>query len=180
MTGKAPHWPVSGIGAKGNDGVSAIIGQTPGTLGYVEFGYAGLSKLPFAAMQNRHGEFVHPKRVVDPHHPALDVSESKLEGGLTPDQIALSSAKLPKDFLISVPDPAAKDAYPIATDTWMLVTRQQRDEKVARALGDMLACGLTQGQKISDQLDYVPLPEAITKEVRAAVRAAFPGAGEPG
>jgi phosphate transport system substrate-binding protein len=178
MTGKAPHWPVPGVGAKGNDGVSAIVGQTPGALGYVEFGYAGLSKLPFAAMQNKHGEFVHPKRVVDPSNATLDTSEGKLEGGLTPDQIALGSAKLPKDFLISVPDPAAKNAYPIATYTWMLVLKKQRDEKVARALGEMLVWGLTQGQKISDQLDYVPLPEAITTEVLAAVRAAFPNAGE--
>src|SRR5262249_43440677 len=56
MSGKAPDWPVPGIGARGNDGVSAIIGQTPGALGYVEYGYAGLSKLPFAALQNKYGE----------------------------------------------------------------------------------------------------------------------------
>ncbi|QJX00916.1 phosphate ABC transporter substrate-binding protein PstS [Frigoriglobus tundricola] len=176
LTGKAPDWPVPGIGAKGNDGVSAIIGQTPGTIGYVEFGYAGLSKLAFAAIQNKHGEFVRPKRVVDPNDPAHTSDEGPHEGP-TPDQIALGSAKLPPDFLISVADPATKNAYPIATYTWMLVVKDQRSAKAARALGDMLVWGLTQGQQIADRLDYVPLPEAITRDVLAAVRRAFPGAG---
>src|SRR5262249_24542988 len=113
MTGKSPDWPVSGVGAKGNDGVSAIIGQTPGALGYVEYGYANLSKLPFAAIQNAKGEFAHPKRLVDPNNPTLQTSGGESEGGPTPDQIALASAKLPDNFLISVANPTVAGAYPI-------------------------------------------------------------------
>jgi phosphate transport system substrate-binding protein len=174
MSGKAPDWPVPGIGARGNDGVSAIIGQTPGALGYVEYGYAKLSDLDFAALLNKHGEFAQPKRIVDKSNPSREGPGVKLNGSLTPDQIALQSAKLPKNFLISVSDPATENAYPIATYTWMLVLKEQANEKVARALGEMLVWGLTDGQKISDELDYVPLPASISKEVLAAVRQAFP------
>lgn len=173
MTGKSPAWPVPGIGARGNDGVSAIVGQTPGALGYVEFGYARLSKLPFAALQNHHGEFVQPRRVIDPNYATLDATESAHGSGPTPDVIALSSAKMRPDFLLSVADPEVANAYPIATYTWMLLLKEYTDQKVKRTLGEMLAWCLTAGQQFSEQLDYVPLPQGVAKEALAVVNKVF-------
>src|SRR5262249_53702155 len=147
-----------------------IVGQTPGALGYVEFGYAALSKLPYAALQNAHGHFVQPKRVVDPNDPSAlppAATSHGHEGGPTPDVIALASAKMRPALLLSAADPKAPDAYPIATYTWMLLLKEYHSEKVRRALGMMLEWGLTEGQKRSEQLDYVPLPEAVVKAALA-------------
>jgi phosphate transport system substrate-binding protein len=165
---KSVPWPV-GIGAKGNDGVAAIISQTPGAMGYVEFGFAGLSKLAIAGYQNKNGEFVQPKRIIDPNNPVVSDNHQK-SSEMTPDQIALTSAKLPDNFLVTIPDPAAKNAYPIVTYTWLLVLKEYRDERVARTLREMIEWCLTEGQNLSDQLDYIPLPEAVTKRILTAVR----------
>jgi phosphate transport system substrate-binding protein len=171
LVGKAPDWPVSGIGAKGNDGVSATVGGTPGALGYVEYGYAKLGKLSFAALENHHGEFVQPKRVVDKKNPTEDGPDLP---DATPDQIALNVDKVPDNLLISVADPKAENAYPIATYTWMLVPRESDSEKIARGLGAMLRWCLTKGQEISNDLDYVPLPAKIREKVLARVGELFP------
>jgi len=178
LVSKAPSWPNPGVGAKGNDGVSAIVSQTPGALGYIEFGYARLSGLAFAAYQNAHGEFVQPKRVVDAKNPTLYAPESVMKE--TPDVIALATAK-PKDdarsgteFLFSVADPKVANAYPIATYTWLLLLGKYSDEKTSRGLGLMLRWCLGEGQKLSEQLDYVPLPVTVVQNVSQVVDATFP------
>jgi phosphate transport system substrate-binding protein len=166
-THKSVAWPV-GIGAKGNDGVAAIISQTPGAIGYVEFGFARLSNLPFAAYQNKAGQFVQPKRVY-PNNPLL-ADETDGKAALTPDQIALASAELPANFRLFIPDPARDNAYPLVTYTWLLVARQYRNEKVAGGVREMLEWCLTEGQKISDDLAYIPLPEVVSKRILVEVR----------
>ena len=89
---KTPQWKV-GIGGKGNAGVAALIDQTPGALGYVETGYAELTHLPMAAVENRAGAYVEPT----------------IETG----QAALAGEKLPGNFRLFIPDPKGKAAYPI-------------------------------------------------------------------
>src|SRR5262249_28346531 len=140
--------------AKGNDGVAALIQQTPGALGYMEYGYAKLSGLPMVAYQNKVGKFVKP---------------SAASGAA-----ALAGAKLPANFRLFVPDPAGQEAYPIVTMTWVLVRKQYEDDKVARGLKAALKWCLTDGQKISDQLGYVPLPPSVVEKSIGAVESIQP------
>src|SRR5262245_12608232 len=102
-TSKAPNWP-AGVGAKGNEGVTSTIQQTPGSIGYVEFSYAKLSKLPMAALENKSGAFV--------------------EASTASGQAALAAGQLPENLRLFLPDPEGKEAYPVVTYTWLLAYRK--------------------------------------------------------
>jgi phosphate transport system substrate-binding protein len=151
--GKSVVWPV-GIGAKGNAGVAALIQQTPGALGYLESGYAELTHLPMAAVENRAGRYVLP--------------------GIRSSQAALAEAKLPANLRAWITDPQAPDAYPIVTYTWILCYRQYADPRVAATLKQVLKFCLTEGQQWSADLGYVPLPEHVASEVLWAVETIKP------
>jgi phosphate transport system substrate-binding protein len=149
--GKSVLWPV-GIGGKGSAGVSALIQQTPGAFGYIEAGYAELTGLPMAALQNRAGKFVLPK--------ASAARE------------ALQEAKFNKVLGAEVADPKGADAYPIVSLTWVVCRKHYDDPRVAAHLQDVLRFCMTtekgKGQSLSEELGYIPLPEeAITKGRRA-------------
>lgn len=148
-TGKSIEWPV-GVGGKGNEGVTALIKQTPGAIGYIEFGYATLSKLPMASLENKSGTMVAPS------------FESA--------QRTLSSAEMPADLRAWFPDPEGKDAYPIVTYTWLLCYKKYKDPKVAEALKKAIEYCLTDGQKVSQELGYIPLPADVVEKVREAMK----------
>lgn len=145
--GTSVPFPV-GVGGKGNAGVTALVKQTPGAIGYVEFGYAEQTKMPMAVLENRSGKYV--------------------KADLTSAQAALADVKLPPDLRAWIPDPAGEAAYPIVTYTWLLCNKQYADAKVSAALKAVIRYGLTDGQKISGELGYVPLPEAVAKTVLEA------------
>ena len=92
---------------------------------------------------------------------------SPLEPGQKSGEAALAGAQLGPDLRGWLEDPTGADAYPIATFTWMLFYKDQDDRK-AEALRKMVEYALTEGQKISDSMGYIPLPEAIVEKVRAA------------
>ncbi len=96
---KMPNWPV-GTRSKGNEGVTAAIKTTPGSIGYIEYGYAVNQKMPMAKLENKSGEFIAP-------------TAASCQAALVVDQV-------PDDLIIWASDPAAKDAYPIVTYTWLL------------------------------------------------------------
>jgi phosphate transport system substrate-binding protein len=144
-----PNWAV-GTRSKGNEGVTASIMTTPGSIGYVEFGYAKSQKLPMALLENRSGSFI---------------AASTASG-----QAALASAQLPENLIAWASDPEAKDAYPIVTYTWMLFYRKYPDKKKLDAIQGLLQYGLTDGQKESESLGYIPLPPAVAEKVKAAVQ----------
>lgn len=146
--GKSVVWPV-GIGAKGNAGVAALIRQTPGAIGYVETGYAELTKLAMAAIENKKGRFIVP---------TTQSSQAALEG-----------AKLPDNLRVWITDPEGKDAYPIVTYTWILCFKKYADAKVAQTLKAVLKYCLTDGQSMSAELGYVPLPEKVASKVLQAL-----------
>src|SRR6185503_7182742 len=98
--GTAVNWPV-GLGGKGNEGVSATVSQTPGSIGYVELGYAVLNKLAYGQVQNKAGKFITPSTE----------SASAAAAG------AMKTMGPNTDFRVSLTDPAGADAYPIATFT---------------------------------------------------------------
>ena len=111
-------------------------------------------------------------------NPTTDVFEKRvaaLEGGAAglataSGQAALASAKIPDNLIAWVPDPPVKDAYPIATFTWLLCYRKGPDPNKAEVLRNLLLYCLTDGQKESEALGYLPLPEAVATKVKAAIQ----------
>jgi phosphate transport system substrate-binding protein len=139
-TSKSPNWPV-GIGSKGNEGVTSSLQQTPGAIGYVEYGYAKQSNLSTAALENKAGAYV---------------TASTASG-----QAALAGNELPENLRLFLPDPDGRDAYPIVTYTWLLAYRSYDTPDVANALKDVIRYCLDEGQKISEEMGYIPLPPSV-------------------
>jgi len=143
-------WP-TGVAGKGNDGVTALIKQTPGSIGYVEYGYAVHNKLPFASLQNRAGEFV---------------KATTASGAAT-----LATTQFPPGLLRAWPsDPDGKDAYPISTFTWLLLYKKYDDPAVRDGVKDFVNFGLTDGQKFAEELGYIPLPKEIVDKCIEALK----------
>ena len=148
-SGTSVQWPASDkiVAAPKNDGITATIKQTPGAIGYIEFGYAKLTKANVAALQNKEGKFVEPSK----------------ESG----EAALASVKLPPDMRVWIDDPEGANAYPIATFTWMLFYKKQ-DPAKAEVLRKLVDYSLTKGQTIADSMGYIPLPQPVVEKVKAA------------
>jgi phosphate transport system substrate-binding protein len=157
-TGKTVQWPKSDkfIKAPKNDGITAQVKQNPGSIGYIEYGYAKLTRATAAILENKSGKFVAP--------------------GAESGAAALASAEFPEgtlpgsdvpNLIVWASDPAGADAYPIATFTWMLFYREQADDK-AKALRELVEYCLTEGQKSADKMGYIPLPETVIAKVREA------------
>ena len=137
-------WP-TGIGGKGNEGVSGQVKQTPGALGYVELIYAIQNKMPYADIKNSAGEFVKPT--------------------LESVTAALGTADIPDDFRFSMTNAPGKDAYPIAGATWLLVYEQQKDASKGKKLVEFLKWAMTKGEAMAKNLDYAPLPDSVQERV---------------
>ncbi len=142
------NWPV-GVGGRKNDGVAALIAQTPGAIGYIEYAFATSSKVPMAALENKAGKFV----------------ESTLKAA----ENALAAVELPADMRAWVTDPAGEESYPIVTYTWVLARKKYDNPGIAAAVKKTLRWCLTDGQKLSAQLDYIPLPQPIADRVLKVV-----------
>ncbi|MFH7027797.1 MAG: phosphate ABC transporter substrate-binding protein PstS [Heteroscytonema crispum UTEX LB 1556] len=151
--GKTVNWP-TGVGAKGNEGVTAQITQTQGSIGYVEYGYAKQNGLKFAALENKAGKIV----VAD------DQSAAK----------TLESVTLPANLRAFITDPEGADSYPIVTYTWILAYKKYPDAAKAKAMEAMIEYGLTDGQKLAGELGYVSLPANVVQKVAAAADAISP------
>jgi len=148
--GTTVAWPKSDkfVASPKNDGVTATIKQTPGAIGYIEYSFAKFAKVEMAALQNKAGQYV----------------TAGGEGG----SAALGSVVLPSNLRAWVSDPEAATAYPIATYTWMMFYKENKDPKKAAALRAMVEYCLTDGQKASAAMGYVPLPENVVAAVRKA------------
>ena len=148
--GTSVTWPV-GVAGKGNDGVTALIKQNRGAIGYVEYGYAQHNKLPFAALQNKAGEFV---------------TATTASGAAT-----LATTQFPPNLLRAWPsDPDCKECYPIATFTWLLLYKKYDNSAVGEAVKKFVNWGLTDGQKFSEELGYIPLPKEIVDKALEALK----------
>jgi phosphate transport system substrate-binding protein len=146
--GKSVSFPV-GVAGKGNPGVTALIKQTPGAIGYVEYGYAKQTGMPMATLQNKSGAFIKPD--------------------LTSGQKALAGVSLPANMRAWITDPAQPDAYPIVTYTWLLCYKKYSDPKTAETLKSIILYGLGQGQSFSAELGYIPLPADTVNQVTKAL-----------
>ena len=146
------NWPV-GVGAKGNEGVSGMVKQTPGSIGYVELIYALQNKISYGSVQNAAGEFV--KASTD-----------------TVSNAAAQAAKgMPKDFRVSITNAPGHDVYPISSFTWLLFYENPKDKARAKIMVDFVKWALSQGQKYAPELGYAPLPsEVVALEMQAINR----------
>ena len=143
-TGKAVSWPV-GIGGKGNSGVAASIKNTPGAIGYLNYGYVVNSDFQQVALQNKAGNYVTAN---------AETSAAGLSKIVLDDQLRGADA-----------NPAGANAYPIVSLTWILAYPESK-EGVKETLRYMLA---PEQQAKSDALGYVPLPEDLRLKALAAV-----------
>jgi phosphate transport system substrate-binding protein len=149
-SGTAVKWPL-GLGGKGNEQVAAYVRQMPGAIGYVELIYALQTKIPFGSVQNAAGNFV--------------------KGSLESVTAAAASApKMPADFRVSITNAPGKDAYPIASFTWLLIPAQSKDPAKGKILSDFLNWMVTDGQKMTSALAYAPLPDSVAQKVKEAIK----------
>jgi len=147
-TDKAVTWPV-GVAGKGNDGVTNLIKQNAGAVGYIEYGYADLNKLATAALENKAGKFI----------------KATPESGAS----TLANVELPANLRVWPEDPKGESDYPIATFTWLMVYKQYPDANKMKAIKDFVTYGIGEGQKVASTLGYIPLPDAVVKKVQAAL-----------
>ena len=144
--GKTVEWP-TGVGAKGNEGVTAQILQSEGSLGYIEYGYAKQQEIPTATLENKAGNYIAPS------------SESASE--------ALAAVTLPENLRAFVADPEGEESYPIVTYTWLLAYQNYNDADKLQALKDVVNWSLTDGQAFAEDLGYIPLPDNVVEKVQA-------------
>ena len=144
------RWP-AGVGGKGNEGVSGLVTQTPGSIGYVELIYALQNKIPFGSVQNAAGEFV------------------KASTDAVTKAAAAAAATIPEDFRVSITNAQGAGAYPISSFTWILLYQDPMDKRAGNAMVDFLKWALTDGQKYAPDLGYAPLPANVIMLEQAAL-----------
>ncbi len=143
-SGTSVNWPV-GLGGKGNDGVTGLVKATPGSIGYVELGYAVQQKLTVAELKNKDGNWV--------------------KASIESTTAAANGVEMPADFRVSITNATGKDSYPIAGFTWILVHRDSKDAAKGKAIVNFLRWALNDGEKMATPLDYAPLPREVQEKV---------------
>ena len=140
------NWPV-GLGGKGSEGVSGLVKQTPGGIGYVELSYAKENNMPSALIKNVAGEWVSP---------TLESVTTAAAGAV---------AKLPAntDYRISIVNAPGKGVYPISSFTWILVYTHPGNPAKGKQLVDFLRWAYENGESVAGSLDYAPLPPSMIK-----------------
>lgn len=141
-SGKSVNWTV-GLGGKGNDGVTGVVKQAPGGIGYVELAYALDNGLSYASVKNKAGKFIEPS------------SESTTAAA----KGALEAVK--KDVRAPIMNAAGAEAYPIAGFTYILAYKKMEDADKAKALKDLLHWAMKDGEKMASELHYAPLPDEL-------------------
>ena len=146
--GTSVKWPI-GLGGKGNEGVAGSVRQLPGSIGYIELIYALQNKIPFGVVQNSSKNFI--------------------KASIASTTAAASGVKLPADFRVSITNPPGKDAYPIASFTWLLIPTHSADAKKGQIIKDFLYWMLDKGQTMVEALSYAPLPKDAVEKEKAAI-----------
>ena len=144
--GKSIKWPI-GIGAKGNEGVAGTLKQVKYSIGYLELIYAKTIQLPFAQLKNKNGNFVYPSLET-----VKEASKKSLK-------------TMPDDFRISITNPEGKNAYPIASYTYLLLYNEMEKEK-GEKLKAFILWALSEGQEEAKNLSYAPLPPQLAEKVK--------------
>ncbi len=150
--GMSVQWPV-GLGGKGNEGVAGQVKQIVGAIGYVELTYARQNRLAFADVQNAAGTFV-----------TATIASMTAAAATAP-----KSFQSGADWRVSIVNAAGKDAYPIASFTWLLVEAKPADAAKGRKMAEFLRYALTEGQKTAPALFYAPLPVSVLPQLQKLV-----------
>lgn len=148
--GTSVKWPI-GLGGKGNEGVAGQVRQLQGSIGYVELIYAVQNNIPYGSVKNSAGEFV----------------KASLPGVT---EAAASVKSMPADFRVSITNAPGKTAYPISSFTWLLIPVQAKDPNTGKILADFLNWMVNDGQKMTTQLAYAPLPDNVAEKVKATIK----------
>jgi phosphate transport system substrate-binding protein len=149
--GVSVNWPGKGMGAKGNEGVTGQVKQTPNSIGYVELIYAEENKLPYASIKNAAGEFVRP---------GLESITAAAAG---------IASQMPDDLRVSITNSPGPAAYPISSFTYLLVYKEQQDQAKGKALVDFLWWAIHDGEQMAKDLLYAPLPQEVVKKAEQKV-----------
>jgi phosphate transport system substrate-binding protein len=147
--GGAVKWPV-GLGGKGNEGVSGMIRQLPGSIGYVELIYAQQNKIPYGPVRNAAGNFI-----------AASVESVTA---------AAAATQIPADYRYSITNTSGKDAYPISGTTWALLPDHARDANKGKILVDFIQWVITDGQGMATVLHYSKLPSDLVPRLQATLK----------
>ena len=142
-------WPV-GLGGKGNEGVAGQVRLVPGSIGYIELIYAVQNHIPYGSVKNSFGAFV----------------KASLESVTS----AASVKSMPSDFRVSITNPPGKDAYPIASFTWLLIPEKSKDAAKGKMIADFLNWMVDEGQKMTAELTYAPLPQNVAAKVKETIK----------
>lgn len=143
--GTSPSWPV-GVGGKGNDGVSGMVRQLPGAIGYVELIYALQNHIDFGSVKNAAGNWV-----------KASIS------GVT--EAAASVKQMPADYRVSITNAPGANAYPISSFTYLLIPVKSADPAKGKVLKDLLSWIVKSGESEVTALSYAPLPENMVEKV---------------
>ena len=146
--------PGNAMRAKGNEGVAGLLQHSVGGVGYVGYEFAHNYGLRTAVLENKAGNFVPP-------------NEENIRA-------ALDSADMPENLRVYVPDPVGQGAYPIATFTSILLRKNYADAAKARALRDLFAWTLGDGQRAASDLGYIPLPPKVVEKALGALESVQP------
>ncbi|HEY2906739.1 MAG TPA: phosphate ABC transporter substrate-binding protein PstS [Vicinamibacterales bacterium] len=144
------NWP-AGVGGKGNEGVSGLVTQTPGSIGYVELIYALQNKISYGSVENAGGEFV------------------KASVASVTAAAASAASNMPADFRVSITNAPGKGVYPISSFTWLLLYQDPKDKAQAKTMVDFVKWALKDGQKYCADLGYAPLPANVVQLEMAAL-----------
>ncbi len=157
--GMAVQWP-TGTGGKGNEGVSAFVQQLPGSIGYVEYAYAKQNKMAYVVIQNAAGNFVSPD-------------------DLTFKAAAAGAEWTKSGFYEILTNQAGKDAWPITGATFILMHKTQDKPAQASEALKFFSWAYKNGGKMSEDLDYVALPDALVKTIETSWGAMKDASGKP-
>jgi phosphate transport system substrate-binding protein len=147
-TNTSVQWPV-GVGGRGNEGVSGTVRQIANSIGYVEYAYAKQNNLAYALVQNKAGNFP------DPDAKSFQAAAAEADWTAAP------------GFGISLNNQAAKDAWPIVSATFILMYEKPQNPAASAAALKFFDWAFRNGDKMADELIYVPMPAAVKQRVRA-------------
>jgi phosphate transport system substrate-binding protein len=140
------EWP-AGIGAKGNEGVSNNVSQTKGSIGYVEYAYALQNKLVFTKMVNKAGKSVTP------------TSEAFQAAAANADWVSVPG------YGVILANQSGAESWPMTAATFILIPKQPDDAAAATEALKFFAWAYAKGDKMAEELDYVPMPKKVVGEI---------------
>jgi len=150
--GAAVKWPAaSSVGGKGNEGVAANVTRVPGAIGYVEYAYVKKNGMNFMLLQNKSGKYV------------------------APDDLTFAAAADGADWFsvpgmgLSIVDQRNPNAWPISSASFIIMYKDPADKKSSQEVIKFFDWAFRNGQGLARELDYVPLPDTLTQQIRQRV-----------